>query len=140
MIAGAVTLLLVTFVLRDEAFRSTVRYSIQGIALMPLFHYAVKRPKSMLFRPLYWAPVRRIGIYSYTIYLSHFVIIHALEILGLDIENSITFAPVAAVLSIAWAAAVYKYIETPLRPLRARLTGHGGGSGAMQTKDQFAAP
>src|SRR5271165_5774280 len=33
----ALLVLLMTFVVRDEIFRETVRYSIQGIALMPIF-------------------------------------------------------------------------------------------------------
>ena len=32
----ALLALLMTFIVRDETFRETIRYSIQGIALMPL--------------------------------------------------------------------------------------------------------
>src|SRR5213075_526599 len=37
-----VTLLLVTFVVRDFGFRETVRYTLQGIALVPVFVVAIR--------------------------------------------------------------------------------------------------
>lgn len=120
----ALAMLLFTFVWRDDAFRSTLRYTIQGLALTPLFYYAVAYPDSPMFRPLNWAPVRRIGVYSYTMYLAHYVIIGILENLGLDISNSIVFAPVAATAATAYAALLYEIAEKPFHPLRKRLKGH----------------
>ena len=117
-------MLLVTFVIRDPAFRSTLRYTVQGIALMPIFYFAVMRSQHILFQPLNWKPVRRIGQYSYTLYLGHYVIIKAMIFNGLDPDQKMIFIPVAVVLSVAYAALVYELAEKPLRPLRARLTGH----------------
>lgn len=124
LIAAALAVLVVTFVVRDEAFRSTLRYTLQGIALMPLFHYAVQRPQDPIFAPLNWAPVRMIGVWSYTIYLCHFVIIHALAYNGVTQIGEPAMMGLSAVLSCAFAAAVYRFAEQPLKPLRARLTGH----------------
>ena len=42
--------ILASFLWRDALFRSTLRYSLQGIALMPIFHYAVSRADSPLAR------------------------------------------------------------------------------------------
>lgn len=120
----ALAMLLFAFVWRDDAFRSTLRYTIQGLALTPLFYYAVAYPDSPVFRPLNWAPVRRIGVYSYTMYLAHYVIIGILKNLGLDISNSIVFTPVAIAASIVYAALLYEIAEKPFQPLRARLKGH----------------
>jgi peptidoglycan/LPS O-acetylase OafA/YrhL len=36
-VLGAVALLLLSFAFREEVFRSTLRYTLQGVALMPLF-------------------------------------------------------------------------------------------------------
>ncbi len=124
LMAAALAVIFATFLVRDETFRSTLRYSLQGIALMPLFHYAVTRPQEPVFRPLNWAPVRRIGVYSYTLYLVHLVVILAMEHVGMDISNRLVFVPVAAAISLAYAAAVFEFVERPLAPLRKRIKGH----------------
>ncbi len=116
--------LIVTFVLRDPAFRSTIRYSLQGLALMPIFHFAVTRHELWMFKPLNWKPIRRIGQYSYTLYLVHFVIIKAMILQGFNQDNILLFTAVAALLSLAYAALVFEFAEKPLKPLRQRLTGH----------------
>jgi peptidoglycan/LPS O-acetylase OafA/YrhL len=124
LIAGALAVLVATFVIRDEVFRSTLRYSVQGLALMPLFHYATRRPSDLMFRPLNWAPVRRLGVLSYTIYLCHFVIILALQRNGVGQIGDVSLITAAIVLSCGFAALVNRLAEEPLKPLRARLTGH----------------
>jgi peptidoglycan/LPS O-acetylase OafA/YrhL len=121
-LAGAA--LVATFIIRDDAFRSTLRYSVQGLALMPIFHYAVTRPDDLMFRPLNWAPMRRLGLWSYTIYLAHFVIIEATTRHGIGHHGDLVPILLAAALSVGYAAAVYHWLEKPLRPLRQRLTGH----------------
>lgn len=121
---GGFGLLAVSFLVRDDIFRSTLRYTLQGIALMPIFHYAVTQPASWLHKPLNWAPVRRLGLYSYTIYLVHFVVINAMERYFPEHRGGLVFVLVAGLISVGFAAAVYRFAERPLRPLRARLTGH----------------
>ena len=125
MIAFALIVLLVTFAVRDPVFRSTLRYTLQGIALMPLFHYAVTRPSMLPFRPLNWAPVRRLGVYSYTIYLVHFVVILGLERADFGAPGEPLFIATAAIVSVGYAALIYELAERPLKPFRARTTGHG---------------
>lgn len=123
-VAGALVSLALTFVLRDETFRSTIRYSLQGIALMPIFYYAIHWPQHWLFMPLNWKPVRRVGQYSYTLYLVHFVIIKALIFMGIFANNLVLFTLLAATLSLIYAAVVFELFEKPFKPLRQRLTGH----------------
>jgi peptidoglycan/LPS O-acetylase OafA/YrhL len=122
MLACAAILFTIGF--RDEVFRSTLRYSVQGIALLPLFHYAVKYPEVWVFRPLNWGFMRKLGLWSYTIYLIHFVIINGLVFNGIALPGSILMLGLAGILSAGFAAAVYRFIEAPLHPLRRRLTGH----------------
>lgn len=124
LLAAACAILIATFLFRDPGFRSTIRYSLQGLALIPIFHFAVNRPELWLFKPLNWKPVRRIGQYSYTLYLVHFVIIKALAFNGILSHNAAMAGLLAAGLSIAYAALIYRFVETPLKPLRRRLTGH----------------
>ncbi len=48
-LSAAFASLLMSFFWQDEVFRSTLRYTIQGIALMPIFFYAVTRSDHLLF-------------------------------------------------------------------------------------------
>ncbi len=123
-LGGAVVALLVCLSIRDETFRSIPRYSLQGLALMPIFHYAVTQPSDPWFRPLNWAPLRKIGQWSFTIYLIHYVIIEALIYSGFAALGDWTLVVTSAALSAAFAAATYRWLEKPFHPLRRRLTGH----------------
>ena len=48
----AAVALLLTLVYRNPTFRETFRYSIQGLALMPLFYFAIRFSDNALFRKL----------------------------------------------------------------------------------------
>lgn len=120
----AIGILLISFLIRDDAFSSVPRYTLQGLALMPIFHYAVTRPSDIWFKPLNLVAVRRIGQWSFTIYLIHFVIIEALLFTQVSELGDPLLVVVSAVLSVAFAAATYRWIEKPLHSLRRRLTGH----------------
>lgn len=113
-------LLVATFLWRDPAFRSTIRYTMQGIALMPIFFYATQRSDNPLFYLLNTRAIRRIGVYSYTPYLVHFVILYALWNTGFS-KGEFSTVLLAASLSLIWAALVYRFAEQPLHGLRARL-------------------
>lgn len=114
-------LLLVSLVVRDSVFRAVVRYSVQGFALMPLFYYAVTRSDHWLFKPLNWSIVRLIGVYSYSIYLIHFVFIRSFNALEWP---SPLVAICSAVLAFFYARLVFQYLERPFNKIRKRLIGH----------------
>lgn len=120
VLALSFLLLVISFLWRDPIFRSTVRYTIQGIALMPIFYYAVARSDHLLFRPLNWWVMRRIGLYSYTLYLIHFVLLKVFWNLGYQESGLVAMAGAAGV-SLIWAAFVYQFAERPFHGLRARL-------------------
>ena len=119
-LAGAGLLLLFTFVYRDPQFRETFRYSIQGIALMPIFYLAVMKPQSWPFVLLNSRIAVRIGIYSYSIYLIHRVIIVALvdnyPALG---GQPVLQAAFAFILSLAYAALIDRFVDSYFRRQRA---------------------
>ncbi|MGO4907066.1 acyltransferase family protein [Pseudorhodobacter sp. W20_MBD10_FR17] len=117
---AALVLVLASFLVRDPVFRSTLRYSLQGVALMPLFYYAVTRAQDWYFRPLNWGWVQQIGVYSFTIYLCHFGITLALEAHGLSF-GSLLFVMLAAMLSLGYAALMYWGVERPIKGLRRRF-------------------
>jgi len=123
VLALALVVLLFSFFYRDSVFRSTLRYSLQGLALMPIFYLAVTRSKVWVFKPLNWGPIRRIGLWSYTMYLCHFVIIKMLIAHGIATNGSAFLIVLTFVLSCVWSALVYEYAEKPLRPFRQALSG-----------------
>lgn len=121
----SVCVLVPTLIASGEFFRSTLRYSLQGLTLIPIFYYAVHMPSSRPFRVLNTAFLRWIGIYSYTIYLSHDIFINALERQGLSLFSVVV---VSAVLSVGYAALLHELVEKPFRNLRSHITGHSARS------------
>ena len=99
--------------------RESVRYSLQGIALMPVFVAAVRYPDAPLFRPLNWAPVRHLGTLSYSLYLLHGVVINAFAQTTLSVPVRVACE---MALSIAAAQTICWLIERPCARLRARLS------------------
>lgn len=124
IIAVALAVILVCFVWRSPDFRETWRYSLQGAALLPLFHYAVRRPDLLPFRPLNWKPLMVIGAWSYSIYLIHYVVLINMEFHGVRPASPLVAAVVTLIVASAYAALVSRLVEDPVRGLRRRLTGH----------------
>lgn len=123
--AAAVGLLLFTFLYRDQGFRETLRYSLQGIALVPLLFCAVRYPDLPHHRLLNTRPMVLIGTYSYTIYLIHHVVIQTLKrVEGFPECFAATFT-VAFALTLAYSVLMYRFVETPMAAVRHRLRGHG---------------
>jgi peptidoglycan/LPS O-acetylase OafA/YrhL len=131
VLAAAIGALLLTLLYRDAAFRETIRYSIQGLALMPLFYSAVRFSDNRLFQKLNLPWVVTLGTYSYAIYLIHFVVI------GLIVKNvpavaakSFILFPTALLMSIAYAATIDRFVDPYFRQLR-RKYGPGVAPGAF---------
>ena len=122
IIIAGVTMLLVTFLVRSEVFRETLRYSLQGVALFGLFFCAVRFHEWPLFSWLDSRPMRALGLISYTFYLSH------LPILALLANQTTLGMPARAltgfVATTAFSGLMYLLIERHLSTLRRRL--HGG--------------
>ena len=119
LLLASVAVLTFCFVMRGDIFRETLRYSLQGIALMPIFYYAVSRPDLLVFRPLNWAPLQLLGFYSYTIYLAHTVVLGNLS--RVYPNSSPGFALLAGAICLLYAIALNRFVEQPVRRLRRRL-------------------
>lgn len=133
IVAGALGMVLFTFVYRDEIFRETLRYSLQGIALYPLFYYAVRFHDNFLFRPLNWAWVSKIGIWSYSIYLLHFIVIRLVAAQWVAVaDNPLVLFAISAVVSVAYAVFIDKWID-PIFRWRGRTAPHPGTRKAALT-------
>jgi peptidoglycan/LPS O-acetylase OafA/YrhL len=129
LLAAAAGALLFALLYRDPTFRETARYSIQGLALMPIFYLAVRFADAPLFRVLNTPWAMTLGTYSYTIYLIHYVVIMAIDrnFPAVAAKPYILF-PTALLISIAYAAAVDRLVEPYFRQLR-RKFGSGPATG-----------
>ncbi len=116
LFACAVVLLL-CFLYRDQAFRQTYRYTLQGVALFPIFYLVVINSERAVFRWLDWRPIRYIGTLSYTLYLVHHVILYSGEYLFPNLHR-VSRGLAAGALSVGLAALSYHYLEQPLTNLR----------------------
>jgi peptidoglycan/LPS O-acetylase OafA/YrhL len=120
MAAVCVAVLAGTLLYRDEVFRLTARYTLQSLAIAPLIYLAVARADRLPFRWLNARPFVYIGTISYTIYLSHHVIL-----LGLAKHwpqlSWIWLTLVAAGLTLVVAESMRRWVEQPCAKLRKRL-------------------
>jgi peptidoglycan/LPS O-acetylase OafA/YrhL len=122
LLAIAAGALLFTLLYRDPTFRETARYSIQGLALMPFFYFAISFADNRLFRYLNTPWAMTLGTYSYTIYLIHYVIIQTIEKnLPAIAAKPYTLFPTALLISTAYAAAVAHFVEPYFNKLRRRF-------------------
>jgi peptidoglycan/LPS O-acetylase OafA/YrhL len=112
-----VALLLVSFLYRATEFRDTLRYTLQGIALFPLFYCAIRFHRWPVFAWLDSKPMRGLGLISYTFYLSHET--------GLYFGHKVAAGPAGAllgfVLTVAFSTACYFLIERRFARLRHKL-------------------
>jgi len=118
ILASAV--LVATLLDRNPAFRETFRYSIQGISLLPIFYFAIKFAKNSLFRHANTPWIAKLGVYSYFIYLIHFVIIQVLIAYAGPLSNPFLLFAVALVLSVGYAAMIDRFVDPYFRELRRR--------------------
>lgn len=116
-LSGAV--LGVSFLLRDVAFRETWRYTIQGLALIPVFIAVIRHPDWLPFRFLNWAWVRKFGVLSYAFYLVHSLVIALVET---HLPLSKLWQGVAAfAVSMILAWVMHLVIEKPCAKLKKRF-------------------
>lgn len=115
----SVVVLLASFVLRDVAFRETWRYTIQGLALMPIFIVVIRYADWMPFRFLNWSWVRKMGVLSYAFYLIHSLVI-ALVKIHLPVSK-LWQGVTSFVISMALAWLMNAFIEKPCARLKKRF-------------------
>ncbi len=118
LIVAGVLGLLVSLLWRGEEFRSIWRYSLQGLALTPLFYYSVTTPATWEFSFLNTRVMKKIGVYSYSIYLTHLVIISNLQP---AMHARVAVALASAVISLVLAWAIDRFIDQPLHEVRLRF-------------------
>jgi peptidoglycan/LPS O-acetylase OafA/YrhL len=119
LLAAAIGMLLFTLTYRDATFRETYRYSLQGLALMPIFYCAVRFSSNPMFRYLNSPLAITLGVYSYAIYLLHLVVIWTIVTCAPAIaERPSILLTVALAVSIAYAAAIDRFVDPYFKRLR----------------------
>jgi peptidoglycan/LPS O-acetylase OafA/YrhL len=121
VLAASIGLLMFTFLYRSESFREVFRYSLQGIALFPIFFCAVRFHHWRVFSWLETRPMRAMGLISYTFYLVH---VPCLELLRRYMDLGVWQRTVVGfLLTVAVSAAMYYFVERHMAALRRRLHG-----------------
>jgi len=110
--AACLLLLLGTLAWRDELFRVTARYTLQSLAIAPLIWLAVARAPRAPWRWLGARPLVYVGTVSYTIYLSHQVILYGVVRHAPALGGLATLA-LTALLTLAVAEAMRRWVEAP---------------------------
>ena len=116
-------LLLLSLVIRADEFRDTFRYTIQGIALFPIFIAAIRFSDWGPFRILNWNWVRFVGVLSYSLYLVHFVVIKALQATAPGL-GMVGIAIVSLILSVVISYAIYRLAEVPAVKIKQKFATH----------------
>jgi peptidoglycan/LPS O-acetylase OafA/YrhL len=117
-IAGLVT----SFAIRNQSFRESLRYSLQGVSLIPVFVCAVRYPDWIVMRPLNWKPVAYLGLLSYSLYLMHQVVLYAITYRFGSNIGAIPLAASGFAVSLVLAWCVYWVVERPCATLRRRFS------------------
>ncbi|HEX5756302.1 MAG TPA: acyltransferase [Arenimonas sp.] len=118
--ATCVFLLVLSLVVRDDGFRLTVRYTVQSLAIAPLIYLSIVRAEWAPFRWLGSRPLVYLGSVSYTIYLSHQIVLEALQWHWPRL-NWMFIVVIAALLTLLIAEAMRRWVEQPCADLRKRL-------------------
>lgn len=116
----ATGVLLFALVYRDPGFRETLRYSLQGVALTPVFIAALRYPRWLVFRPLNTRAASFLGTLSYSLYLVHYSL---LDLVQAHVRaHPVVQGALALLASVALAWAIYRLIEKPCAAIRRRLS------------------
>jgi peptidoglycan/LPS O-acetylase OafA/YrhL len=116
----AAALLVFTFGFQAPGFTETARYSLQGLALFPLFIVAIRYPNWPPARLLNLRPVALVGVISYSLYLLHPSVLYGVDQwlpAGAVVRGAVSLA-----ITLSLASAIYLAIERPCARLRRRLS------------------
>ncbi|HSQ66386.1 MAG TPA: acyltransferase [Polyangiaceae bacterium] len=128
LVPGSAAVLAFCFLFRDAGFRETFRYTVQGVALRPLFVVAMRFST--------WGPMKLLntralafgGVLSYVLYLVHYVVLDALApVVGTGLGRAVLALAVS--VSIAWT--MHRFVEIPAARLRNRLAFRIARHGAL---------
>jgi peptidoglycan/LPS O-acetylase OafA/YrhL len=104
----------------DLRFHQGLGFTFQGLGLMPIFYVCIRYQRHWTVRWLNWSLLRKVGAWSYTLYLVHGI---ALSLTAKWLGAGLVYnAGVALLLSVVFSAAMYRIVERPCAGLRRRLS------------------
>lgn len=116
----SIGVLLGTFLVREDGFRETIRYTLQGLALVPLFiaaiHFKHSWPVVFLNLPV----MRFLGVLSYSLYLCHAIFldfVHRTWMINPFYSGALSLA-----FALSFATLVHYWVERPCTRIRKRLS------------------
>jgi peptidoglycan/LPS O-acetylase OafA/YrhL len=131
--------LLLCFVIRNQGFRETVRYSLQGLALMPLVTAVLlDRPNTLSRKVLSAAPIVLIGRLSYSIYLFHLPALTPAEFVFCSTYRIGSIIGLIITGTVAYTLLIF--VELPLGKLRHRLRGEESRIGPVASVKPLNTP
>ena len=112
-------MVLSSLVIRKPDFEQSFRYTLQSFGLLPFFIAVIRWHDRFPFTLLNTRIAKYLGVLSYSMYLTHTMVIWGLE------DRTHLPEPVRAVLAltivIAAAAAIHRFVEKPFARLRRRF-------------------
>ncbi|MDB5525904.1 MAG: acyltransferase [Rhizobium sp.] len=123
---AGVAMLLISFAIRDNYFQNTWRFSMQGLALVPIVVGLVfAQPFPILSRVLNSRALIWLGSISYSLYVWHGGVTFLFPWLPASLSPPL-LACAELGLSFALACLSFYVVERPILRLRKRLMPHGG--------------
>jgi len=116
ILAASLGILLFCLLYRNPEFRESFRYTLQGIALFPVFYLSVSQFHWPIFKWLNWKPIRYIGAVSYTFYLFHQTGLSLAAKMGMT--SKLDKLSVAFVITLVFSALMRSFIEKKFSQLR----------------------
>jgi len=121
VLLGSIVILLATFLIRNEGFRETIRYSLQGTALLSIVYCLIFSDRTPLARSILNFPIMNwIGRLSYSLYLWHPTAAYIISISEPSMGAPLKYIA-ALQVTLLLAAASYYAVELPFGKLRRRL-------------------
>jgi peptidoglycan/LPS O-acetylase OafA/YrhL len=118
-IAMALAMLLISFAVRNDIFRQTLRYTLQGAALFVIFNFIIRdqgRVRNMLEN----VTMRFVAKLSYSLYLLHVPVYTAVNqsLPGLSVLLRLVIGTIA---TFAMCYCIYIFVEKPLAGWRRQI-------------------
>ena len=120
MALSGIAVLLLTFLWRNDAFRFTLRFTLQSVALLPLFAYAILARGSLIYRFLNTWGMDQLGVMSYGLYLTHSIF---LEYFTTHLHTGkLIIAAVTLAAALGAAKLLQVTVEKPMQRLRRKYS------------------
>lgn len=115
--AYGLVLIVATFAYRNQAFRDTIRYTLQQVALMPIFFLIIRPERNWITRVLEGKWLRHLGVLSYSMYLIHHTLFHNFYHYR---QPTVLLVIAIFALTVVYAQAMRTFVELPIQRWRAR--------------------